>query len=141
MFNYNKLYKPYTKNGATLSGTYEWLKSKENGLSEPIAEMAFNEIMEEVARGVDYTTPCPCGCGDKDVHTHLEHAMLARGNAIKAIEKEAATKVLMEREARRVESRMRTLRSADKTMIKAAKKPLSERSPVLRFLKGLVNGF
>ena len=140
MLNYEALYKPYSKHGATLSGTYDWLRGKENGLSEQVAEMAFHEIMEELSSGVDYTTPCPCGCGDTDAHTHLEHAMLARGKEIMREEQAAAAKVLQDREAKRLERRLRTLRSADKTMIKQSRPPLSERSPVLRTIRKVING-
>jgi hypothetical protein len=121
MFNYQKLYEPYAIDGATINGTISWLM-KTTKLPSEVVEQAFQEIMLEVADGKVFSLPCPCGCGMTNAHTPLEHAMRKRAVEISNDAIAAYSRVIIEREKRRVEERMKKLRMADKTMIKAAKK-------------------
>jgi len=136
MFNYNKLYNKYSGDGATLDGTVNWLK-KSTKLPSEVVEQAFHEIMMEVADDKEFLLPCPCGCGMTNVHTPLEHAMRTRAIEINQKAVAAYAKVLQDRETERMENRLKMLKTIDKTMIKQNKKPLFERSPVARGIRGL----
>jgi len=138
MINYDELFKPYTVDGHTLENTFKFLAGKcaQLNISTDIMELAINEIFSKVANGYEYPkNHCPCGCGIDKAGTAITHAMLDRMVAIND-EKVVTTKELMKkRYALLVESEMRRVSKTNKEFIKMNRKPLSERSPVLRAIK------
>jgi uncharacterized protein (DUF2267 family) len=74
--DFQKLFEPYTKDGATLEGTRKWLirKAAQLNIAEQIADQAISETMLELAGGKAFFDDCPC-CGPGEVHNAIEHYM------------------------------------------------------------------
>ena len=84
--NYEKLFEPYTADGATLEGTLKWLKKTSNA-SEMVIGQVLSETMLKLAEGYEFDRKkCHCGCGLTNAHTSIEHYMLAQ---VKALEEKA----------------------------------------------------
>ena len=80
--NYEKLFEPYTADGATLEGTLKWLKKTSNA-SEMVIGQVLSETMLKLAEGYEFDRKkCHCGCGLTNAHTSIEHYMLAQVKAL-----------------------------------------------------------
>lgn len=128
------LWKPYSKDGATLEACHKWLCGK-LGFSPVVAQQAIAEIMQEVGNGKSYLGKCDCGCSNTDVHNKINHAMAARAREIVATADRAAMQTLQRRFNSAIEAELKKLSNFDKEFIKMNQPPISERSPVLRFIK------
>ena len=76
MFQYKKMFKPYTKDGATLDNSIAWLK-KTTGADDDIIDLAIADTLSQIAMGEKFALPCPCGCEMTNVHTPINHYMLS----------------------------------------------------------------
>lgn len=77
MFHYEKMFEPFTADGATLEMSITWLKKATNA-DDRIIQQAIAETMNIVAQGETFPLPCPCGCEMTNVHTPINHFMLSR---------------------------------------------------------------
>jgi hypothetical protein len=77
--DFEKLFTPYTADGATLENTRAWLvkKAQRLGIAEQIADQAIAETMLEMAGGKMFSHQCPC-CSSAEAHNTLEHYMRDR---------------------------------------------------------------
>lgn len=73
--HFEKLFEPYTKDGATLDKTLVWL-AKVTKAPEQVIQTVVSETFLRLSEGVEFSTAgCQCGCGIKNAHTALEHYM------------------------------------------------------------------
>lgn len=138
MINYDELFEPYTKDGHTLENTFKFLSGKcaQLNISTDIMELAVNEIFSKVADGYQYPKDnCPCGCGIDKAGTAITHAILERMIEINKEKVVAAKDLMKKRYSLLIESEMKRVSKTNKEFIKMNRKPISERSPVLRAIK------
>jgi hypothetical protein len=136
--NYEKLFEPYTKDGHTLEATLKYLQKVANqrGISHDIMELAINEIFNDIANGKEFSkTKCSCGCGIDKAATDLIHSIRDRMLEIDSKKTMMFKDLLQQRYTNIIADQMHRINIADKEFIKMNRLPISERSPVLRFLK------
>jgi len=113
MFHYEKMFEPYTKDGATLEGSVAWLK-KTTGASDKIIELAISDTMSKLSGGEEFNLPCPCGCGMSNIHTPINHYMLSVVYDLKSQEDKAVADILTKRDALILEARLKQISNFDK---------------------------
>lgn len=118
MFDYEKLFEPFTGNGATLEKSTTWVKKKV-GATDRIMDQVVSDTMHLLSQGEKFALPCSCGCDLPHVNVPIEHYMVARAKEIKDKADLAYTKVLEENEKQRLQARMKTLVDSDKQMFEA----------------------
>jgi len=79
--NYEKLFKPYTRDGHTLKTSITYLKkiAINNKIPEEVVDEAIQDIFYHISIGKEFAlTKCPCGCGIDKAGTAITHAMRDR---------------------------------------------------------------
>ena len=117
MFDYEKLFEPFTGNGATLEKSIQWVKNSA-GVTDLIMDQVTADAMEKISAGEKFKLPCSCGCGLDHVQVPLEHYMLTRAIDLKTKTDKAFSKVIQENEKQRVQSRMKQLSKYEKDYAK-----------------------
>lgn len=112
MFHYEQLFAPYTLDGATLENSISWLK-KSVDVDDRIISEVINDTMSLLSHGEKFLLPCPCGCGLTNVHTPINHYMLARACDLKNQTEKAFIDVLKKNEKTRLEARQKLLSDFD----------------------------
>ena len=138
MLHYDELFEPYTADGHSLENTIKFLSGKAAQLNIPseTMELAINEIFSKVANGYEYPKDhCPCGCGIDKAGTAITHAMLEKMIDLNNEQVIAVKDLIRKRYSMLVESEMKRVSKTNKEFIKMNRKPLSERSPILRTIK------
>jgi len=118
MFDYEKLFEPYSADGSSLELTINWLK-KTTKCEEIVIDQVINETMQKLSHGEDFTGNCECGCGLKNAHTKINHYMLARTYDFMSKVEAAKIKVLQETEKTRLEARQKQLVDSEKQLFEA----------------------
>jgi len=137
MLHYKELFKPFTKDGATLEGSITWLKKTTNA-KQSIVDQAVAETLDKVADGEKFELPCPCGCGMGNIHTPINHYMLSKVYEIKTKSDKLIIDLIQSRQARLIEHQMKKLVNNDKQMYEAEYGTWSERNfPTFRKWLGL----
>lgn len=113
MFDYEKLFEPFTGNGATLEGSINWLK-KTADVDDLIVDQVVSDTMNLLSHGEKFPLPCPCGCDLKHVNVPIEHYMLSKALDLKKKTKAAFIKVIEINEKNRLQARMKLLSNFDK---------------------------
>lgn len=73
--NFEKLFEPYSKDGATLDKTLLWL-AKVTKAPEQVIQTVVSETFLRMSEGVEFPKDgCQCGCELKNVHTAISHYM------------------------------------------------------------------
>ena len=98
--DYTELYKPYTKDGATVEGSIMWLL-KTCKIDQDVADLVVAETMMEILNGKDFSGECPC-CGMSRAHTRIEHYMRDKAWQFQAELKKAVSDKFQEREKTRI---------------------------------------
>lgn len=117
MFNYEKLFEPFTGDGATLEMSIAWLK-KSTGADDRIIQQGIAETMNLVAQGETFSLPCPCGCGMNNIHTPINHFMLSRVSELKGQTDTLFKDLIEEQQKKLIESQLKQLSNFDKEMYK-----------------------
>lgn len=118
MFDYEKMFEPYTGNGATLKKSIKWVK-KSAEVDDIIMDQVVADTMNLISQGEKFELPCKCGCGLDHVNVPIEHFMLYHAKLLDAKAKQAWLKVIEENERQRLQARMKTLVNSDKQMFEA----------------------
>lgn len=75
MINFEKLYKPYSKDGASLNQSLSWLK-RTTGVTDEIVQETLVETMMFLDGGGSFPVKgCECGCELTNAHSALNHHM------------------------------------------------------------------
>ena len=127
MFDYEKLFKPYTADGSTLDLTVRWLK-KSTDADDRVIDQVVSDTMHLLSQGVDFTGKCDCGCDLENAHTKINHFMLAKTLELKNKADKAFVKVLEDKERIRMEARQKQLVKADKQLFEAYHGTWSQRN-------------
>lgn len=138
IMNYDKLFEPYTKDGHTLERTITYLNkvAVQHGITQDIIELAINDVFNWVANGKEFNKEkCSCGCGIDKAATDLIHTIRDTMLSIDKEKKIQYKQLLQKRYENIIADQMHRINISDKEFIKMNRLPLSERSPVLRFLK------
>ncbi len=117
MFHYEKMFEPYTKDGATLEGSIAWLK-KSTGASDKIVDQAIADTMNKLSGGEIFSLPCPCGCGMKNVHTPINHYMLSKAYDLKSQADKTVIDFIKTQQQTLLESQLKQLSNFDKEYAK-----------------------
>ena len=113
MFHYEKMFEPFTENGATLEGSIKWLKNT-TGADQSIIDQAIAETMDKLSQGEKFELPCPCGCGLSNVHTHINHYMLSTVLRLQKEVLKAQVKIIQDRQKMLIETQLKQLSNFDK---------------------------
>ena len=129
IMNYDKLFEPYTKDGHTLENTLKYLQkvAGQRGITSDIMELAINEIFNK--------EKCSCGCGIDKAATDLIHAIRDRMLMLDGVKTTMFKDLLQQRYTNVIADQMKRISKTNKEFVKMNRPPLSERSPVLRFIK------
>jgi len=92
--DFNKLWEPYARDGATLEGSRKWMLKACPGIPEAVVDQVIAETMLEMAGGKSFTEPCQCGCGITNAHTAIEHHMATRARELHVTAGQARSDVL-----------------------------------------------
>jgi len=134
MFHYEKMFEPFTKDGATLEGSIKWLK-KSTDASDKIIDYAIADTMDKIANGETFELPCPCGCGMENVHTPINHYMLSKVYELKTKVDVIEVELIKKQQKSLLESQLKLLVKNDKQMIEALYGTWSQRNiPTFRKL-------
>ena len=72
---FEKLFEPYTKDGATLDRSISWL-AKVTKAPEQVIQTVVSETFLRLSEGVEFPKDgCKCGCEMTGAHTAIEHYM------------------------------------------------------------------
>ena len=118
MFDYEKLFEPYSEDGSSVDLTIKWLKKTTNA-DDKIIDQVVNNTMQMLSQGVDFTGKCECGCELENAHTKINHFMLAKVADLKQKADTAYIKVLEDMEKTRLEARQKQLVDSDKQLYEA----------------------
>lgn len=122
MLNYQKLFEPFTANGATLEKSIAWLQKQSNA-DQAIVDQVVAETMDKVDKGQTFPAPCPCkswidpnrtGCGGTNAHTHIEHYMLFEIKKLVQKTDAARAELINSRQKKLVEEQLKRLSNFDK---------------------------
>lgn len=73
--NFEKLYEPYTADGATLEKSTNWLR-KTTGAPDVVIQQIISETMVKLAEGMEFSREkCSCGCDIETAEAAIEHYM------------------------------------------------------------------
>jgi len=104
---YEKLFEPYTKDGAKLENTIAWLQ-KQTQAPDEVIEQVVADTFTKLAEGYKFSTAgCDCGCGLKNAHTAIEHYMRAEVLKLNNKAEQAFLAVLEQRERARILNHIR----------------------------------
>lgn len=118
MFDYEKLFEPYTKDGCSLEMLIDWIKEKTKA-DGSIIDQAVSTIMQELSDGASYQSPCPC-CGVDNAHRHISHRLLSITSDLVIQFENAKIKILENAERSRLDKRLRQITNLNKQAIEAA---------------------
>jgi predicted metal-dependent phosphoesterase TrpH len=137
MLNYQKLFEPFTVNGATLDRTIAWLQ-KQTKADQSIVDQVVAETMDRIDKGETFQAPCPCGCEGTNAHTHIEHYMLSEIKKIVKKADEARAELINARQKKLVEDQLKRLSNFDKEYNKMINGTWSQKNlPTFRKWVGL----
>ena len=127
MFDYEKLFEPYTEDGSSLELTMKWLK-KTVDCDDRVIDQVVNDMMQKLSQGDDFTGKCGCGCELENAHTKINHYMLVKAFELKSKTDKAYISVLQESERTRLGARQKQLIDSDKQMFEALHGNWSQRN-------------
>ncbi len=115
MFDYDKLYEPYTREGHGLNDAILWLRESTKA-DDRIIDQVVADTMDLLSQGEQFDLPCPCGCGFEEPYTNatIDHFMLAKVFDLKQQAEKAFISVLEVKEKSRLQARMKQLSNFDK---------------------------
>lgn len=135
--DYEKLFKPYTKDGHTLENTIRYWQKIANiqGIDMRVMELAMNEIFNDLAGGKEFPKDkCSCGCGIDKAATALIHAVRDRMFEIDNKAKIVLKDFFQQRNEMDVKEQIKNIAGSYKEY-KKLRPPIKERSPVLRSIR------
>ena len=100
MLDYVELFKPYTRDGHTLTTSFKYWEKEAatNNIPADVLALAMQEIFTEAANGREFPLDkCPCGCGIDKAGTAITHAIRDRMLEISVKLKLEQTKLLNDR--------------------------------------------
>jgi len=114
--DYEKLFKPFQRDGASLEDVISWLKKTTNA-EQDIIDLVISETMGMASQGFDFTGNCSCGCSfdpKKYPDAKISHYMLSRVFILKAKIDKSKVKILQEVENTKLEARQKQLSTFEK---------------------------
>jgi len=139
---YEKLFRPYTRDGHTLEMTMKYLtkEAAQRGILSEVLELAVNEIFAQVANGHNFSlVKCSCGCGIDKAATDLIHAIRDRMFDIDKKRAAAVIDLMQDRYKVFLAGEMKRISKTDKEFIKMNRPPIHERSEFLRGIKWIIS--
>jgi len=127
MLNYETMFEPFTADGCSLDMMIAWAKKKTNA-SEVIINQAVAEIMNRISEGDKFPLPCPCGCPGTNIHTPINHALIAVISDLLLKTSKSASKVIEDRQKTLLELQLKRLVKSDKQMFEAINGTWSQRN-------------